>query len=53
MGLYEEFLVDAIDLHCHIDIEFSETAFRKREPEWEWLPKAEALGMRGILLKSH
>ena len=53
MGLYEDFLVDAIDLHCHIDVEFSETAFRKREPEWEWLPKAEALGMRGILLKSH
>jgi hypothetical protein len=53
MGQYEDFLHDAIDLHCHIDIEFSQTAFRKREPEWEWLPKAEALGMRGILLKSH
>ncbi|HEY7061320.1 MAG TPA: DUF6282 family protein [Chloroflexota bacterium] len=53
MGLYEEFLADAIDLHCHIDLEFSATAFRKREPEWEWLPKAEALGMRGIVLKSH
>ncbi|HZR98958.1 MAG TPA: DUF6282 family protein [Chloroflexota bacterium] len=53
MGLYEEFLADAIDLHCHIDLEFATGAFRKREPEWEWLPKAEALGMRGILLKSH
>ena len=28
-------------------------AVRKREPEWEWLPKAEKLGMRGVLLKSH
>jgi hypothetical protein len=53
MSEYEDFLVDAIDLHCHIDLEFSTTAFRKREPEWEWLPKAEALGMRGIVLKSH
>jgi len=53
VGLYEEFLADAIDLHCHIDLEFSETAFRKREPEWDWLPKAEALGMRGVVLKSH
>jgi hypothetical protein len=53
MSLYEEFLADAIDLHCHIDLEFSATAFRKREPEWDWLPKAEALGMRGIVLKSH
>ena len=53
MSIYEDFLVDAIDLHCHIDLEFSETAFRKRAPEWEWLPQAEALGMRGVLLKSH
>ena len=53
MSIYEEFLADAIDLHCHLDLEFSTEAFRKREPEWEWLPKAEALGMRGVLLKSH
>ncbi len=53
MGIYEDFLRDAIDLHCHIDLEVSATAFRKREPEWEWLPKAEALGMRGVVLKSH
>jgi hypothetical protein len=26
---------------------------RKREPEFLWLPKAEALGMRGVVLKSH
>jgi len=42
----------AIDLHCHIDIEFS-LAHRKTEPESSWLPKAEGLGMRGFLLKSH
>jgi hypothetical protein len=53
MTIYEDFLVGAIDLHCHIDLEFSRTALRKREPEWEWLPKAEALGMRGVVLKSH
>ncbi len=53
MNVYDGFMVDAIDLHCHIDLEFSQDAWRKREPEWEWLPKAEALGMRGIVLKSH
>jgi len=53
MSIYEDFLLDAIDLHCHIDLELSTEVFRKREPEWEWLPKAEALGMRGIVLKSH
>ena len=53
MSIYEDFLVDAIDLHCHIDLELSRQAFRKREPEWEWLPKAAALGMRGVVLKSH
>ncbi|MBI4492506.1 MAG: amidohydrolase family protein [Chloroflexi bacterium] len=53
MSRYEEFLDGAIDLHCHIDLEFSPHVFRKREPEWEWLPKAEALGMRGVVLKSH
>lgn len=51
--LYDDFLTDAIDLHCHIDLEFSETLFRKRAPEWEWLPHAEATGMRGVVLKSH
>ncbi len=53
MSIYDDFMVDAIDMHCHVDLEFSEQAWRKREPEWEWLPKAEALGMRGIVLKSH
>src|SRR5207302_1907188 len=53
MSIYEELLADAIDLHCHIDREFAEGAFRKREPEAEWLPKAEALRMRGVVLKSH
>jgi uncharacterized protein DUF6282 len=53
MRVYEELLVGAIDLHCHVDLEFSARAFRKREPEWEWLPRAEALGMRGVVLKSH
>jgi hypothetical protein len=53
MTIYEEVLVGAIDLHCHIDLEFTQHAFRKREPEWEWLPKAEALGIRGFVLKSH
>ena len=53
MSIYEDFLVDAIDLHVHIDLEFSAHALRKREPEATWLPKAEALGMRGVVLKSH
>ena len=53
MTIYDELLEDTIDLHCHVDLEFSETYLRKREPEWEWLPKAEKLGMRGVLLKSH
>ena len=53
MGVYDEFLDGAIDLHCHIDLEFSEQVFRKREPEWEWLPKAARLGVRGVVLKSH
>jgi Family of unknown function (DUF6282) len=53
MTVYDELLQDTIDLHCHVDLEFSETYLRKREPEWQWLPKAEKLGMRGVLLKSH
>ena len=53
MSKYDEFLQDAIDLHVHIDLEFSLNAIRKREPEWVWLPKAEAMGMRGVVLKSH
>lgn len=53
MSVYDDLLDGAIDLHCHVDLEFSETQFRKREPEWEWLPKAEALGIRGVVLKSH
>jgi hypothetical protein len=53
MSIYEDLLRDTIDLHCHVDLEFSATAYRKREPEWEWLPKAEALGVRGVVFKSH
>lgn len=53
VSTYEDLLSGAIDLHCHVDLEFSTRAFRKREPEWQWLPKAEALGMRGVVLKSH
>src|SRR5262245_769797 len=41
-----------IDIHCHIDFEFSAKE-RKREPEFLWLPKAEAMGVRGVVLKSH
>src|SRR5919108_4113910 len=50
--LYDELIQDAIDIHCHIDFEFS-TKERKREPEAAWLPKAEAMGVRGVVLKSH
>jgi Family of unknown function (DUF6282) len=50
--IYDEFMQDAIDVHCHIDFEFSANE-RKREPELQWLPKAEAMGMRGVVLKSH
>jgi uncharacterized protein DUF6282 len=52
MTIYDEFMQDAIDVHCHIDFEFSAKE-RKREPEFEWLPKAESMGMRGVVLKSH
>lgn len=51
--VYDELLVDAVDLHCHVDLEFSATRFRKAMPEWEWLPRAEAAGMRAVVLKSH
>lgn len=51
--VYDELLVGAIDLHCHVDLEFSQRQFRKALPEWEWLPRAEAAGMRGVVLKSH
>jgi hypothetical protein len=50
--IYDEFMQDAVDVHCHIDFEFSAKQ-RKREPEFQWLPKAEAMGMRGVVLKSH
>ena len=53
MSLYDELLVGAIDLHCHIDFELGYEHLRKIEPEWSWLPKAEAMGMRGVVLKSH
>lgn len=50
---YDEMLVGASDLHVHVDLEFSATRFRKALPEWEWLPRAAAAGMRAVLLKSH
>ena len=52
MNVYDEMIEGAIDVHCHIDFEFSAKE-RKREPEFLWLPKAEAMGMRGVVLKSH
>lgn len=52
MTLYDELIDGAIDVHCHVDLEFSSNE-RKREPESQWLPKAEAMGMRGVVLKSH
>jgi len=51
--VYDEMLDGAVDLHCHVDLEFSRSMFRKALPEWEWLPRAEAAGMRAVLLKSH
>lgn len=51
--VYDELLIDAVDLHCHVDLEFSLSRFRKALPEWEWLPRAEAAGMRAVVLKSH
>ena len=52
MTLYDDMLEGAIDIHCHIDLEFSARE-RKREPEFAWIPKAEAMAMRGVVLKSH
>ena len=52
MTFYDDLLIGAIDLHCHIDLEFSKDE-PKRESESRWLPKAEAMGMRGVVLKSH
>ena len=52
MTLYDDMMEGVIDVHCHIDFEFSAKE-RKREPEFLWLPKAEAMGMRGVVLKSH
>ena len=52
MSVYDEMIEGAIDVHCHIDFEFSAKE-RKREPEFLWLPKAEVSGMRGVVLKSH
>ena len=52
MTIYDEMMEGAVDIHCHIDFEFS-VKERKREPEFQWLPKAEAMGMRGVVLKSH
>ncbi|MFC0527490.1 DUF6282 family protein [Phytohabitans kaempferiae] len=53
MSVYDELLRGVVDLHVHVDLEFSATAFRKVRPEWEWLPRAEAAGMRAVVLKSH
>lgn len=52
MTLYDDMMQGVIDVHCHIDFEFSARE-RKREPEFDWLPKAEAMGVRGVVLKSH
>src|SRR3982751_2895351 len=52
MTLYDDMIEGVIDIHCHIDFEFSAKE-RKREPEFLWLPKAEAMGVRGVVLKSH
>ncbi|MSP38154.1 MAG: hypothetical protein EXR70_06655 [Deltaproteobacteria bacterium] len=52
MTLYDDMMEGVIDVHCHIDFEFSAKE-RKREPEFLWIPKAEAMGMRGVVLKSH
>lgn len=52
MTLYDELVEGAIDLHCHIDLEFSQQQ-PKREPEPVWLPKAEEMAIRGVVLKSH
>jgi Family of unknown function (DUF6282) len=52
MTIYDEMIEGAIDVHCHIDFEFSAKEL-KREPEPRWIPKAEAMGMRGVVLKSH
>lgn len=49
----ETVLQDAVDLHCHIDLEFGLEVLRKAQPEWEWLPLAESVGMKAIVLKSH
>ena len=52
MSVYDEMIEGAIDVHCHIDFEFSATEL-KREPEPLWLPRAEVMGMRAVVLKSH
>lgn len=51
--VYDRLVRDAVDLHCHVDVEFSTTLFRKAAPEWVWLPRAEQAGMKAIVLKSH
>ena len=53
MTVYDELVHGAIDLHVHVDQEFSADLFRKVQPEWEWLPRAEAAGVRAVVLKSH
>jgi hypothetical protein len=52
MSIYDEMIEGTIDVHCHMDFEFSAKEL-KREPEPLWLPKAEAMGMRAVVLKSH
>lgn len=51
--VYDRLVRGAVDIHCHVDVEFSLTHFRKAMPEWEWLPRAEAAGVRAVVLKSH
>lgn len=51
--IYDELLRGAVDLHCHVDFEFCRKRMRKIEPEWRWLPAAEAAGIRAVVLKSH
>lgn len=51
--VYDRLVQGAVDLHCHLDVEFSTTLFRKASPEWVWLPRAEQAGMKAVMLKSH
>ena len=52
-SVYDRLVQGTVDLHCHVDVEFSRTLFRKAAAEWEWLPEAEQAGTRAVVLKSH